>query len=116
MYFDETGFLTEEMISVYSAFTIVDSALSLGGDVDIRTIQTLPRVIPNQLMFVSSASSVDTPFYQAYRDYSKRMLLGDDRYFVAQIDCNLAIKPTVKGKVYPVSSLNQATVDQELRT
>lgn len=58
---------------------------------------------------------MDTPFYQTYRDYAKRMLLGDDRYFVAQIDCNVAIHPTVKGKLYPVSSLSQETVDAELR-
>ena len=115
LYFDETGFLTEEMISVYSAFTIVNSELKLGGNVDIKSVQALPRVIPNQLMFVSSASSVDTPFYQTYRDYAKRMILGDDRYFVAQIDCNVAIHPTVKGKIYPVSSLSQETVDQEMR-
>lgn len=115
LYFDETGFLTEEMISVYSAFTIVNADLKLGGQVDIKTIETLPPVIPNQLMFVSSASSVDTPFYQTYRDYAKRMMLGDDRYFVAQIDCNVAIHPTVKGKLYPVSSLSQETVDAELR-
>ena len=113
--FDETGWLSEEMLSVYAAFTIVNKDMKLGGNIDIETIKTLPPDIPNQLFYVSSASSIDTPFYQKYRDFSKQMLLGNKDYFVAEINCDVVIDGTVGGKVYPASLLKRETVEAEMR-
>lgn len=113
--FDETGWLSEEMLSVYAAFTIVNKDMKLGGNVDISTINTIPQDIPNQLFYVSSASSIDTPFYQKYRDFSKQMILGNKNYFVAEINCDVVIDGTVGGKVYPASLLKKETVDAEMR-
>lgn len=110
--FDECGFLDEEMMNVYGAFTIVNKEFKMGGDVNIAA---LPKELPNQLVYISSASSVDTPFYQKYRDFSKRMFLGDPNYFVADINCDVVIKATKNGKIYPVSLLSQETVDTEMR-
>ena len=89
--FDECGFLDEEMMNVYAAFTIVNKDLKLGGNIDTKTILTLPKDIPNQLFYISSASSIDTPFYKKYRDFSKRMFLGDPDYFVADINCDIMV-------------------------
>ena len=36
--FDECGWLDENMMQVYAAFTIVNKDLKLGGDVDIDTM------------------------------------------------------------------------------
>ena len=113
--FDETGWLSEEMLSVYAAFTIVNKDMKLGGNVDITTINTIPQDIPNQLFYVSSASSIDTPFYQKYRDFSKQMILGNKNYFVAEINCDVVIDGTVGGKVYPASLLKKETVEAEMR-
>lgn len=110
--FDECGFLDEEMMNVYGAFTIVNKGFKMGGDVNIAA---LPKELPNQLVYISSASSIDTPFYQKYRDFSKRMFLGDPRYFVADINCDVVIKATKGGKIYPASLLSQETVDSEMR-
>lgn len=110
--FDECGFLSEEMMNVYGAFTIVNKDFKMGGDIDITT---LPKEIPNQLVQISSASSIDTPFYSKYRDFSKKMLLGDPRYFVADINCDVVIRGTKRGKIYPASLLRQETVDAEMR-
>lgn len=114
--FDETGWLSEEMLNVYAAFTIVNKDMKLGGDVNIDTIETLPQDIPNQLFYVSSASSIDTPFYQKYRDFSKQMILGNKDYFVAEINCDVVIDGTVGGKVYPASLLKKETVEAEMRS
>lgn len=114
--FDETGWLSEEMLNVYAAFTIVNKDMKLGGDVNIDTIKTLPQDIPNQLFYVSSASSIDTPFYQKYRDFSKQMILGNKDYFVAEINCDVVIDGTVGGKVYPASLLKKETVEAEMRS
>lgn len=113
--FDETGWLSEELMSVYSAFTIVNKEMKLGGNIDYETLPSLPRAVPHQLFFVSSASSVDTPFFKRYREYSKNMILGDSNYFVADINCDVVIKATVGGKLYPASLLKQETVDSEMK-
>lgn len=113
--FDETGWLSEEMLSVYAAFTIVNKDMKLGGNIDINTINTIPQDIPNQLFYVSSASSIDTPFYQKYRDFSKQMILGNKNYFVAEINCDVVIDGTVGGKIYPASLLKRETVEAEMR-
>lgn len=110
--FDECGWLTEEILQVIGAYTANDSGFKLGGGVDINT---LPQEIPNQLLYASSVSSIDTPFWKRYRDFSKKMFLGDDRYFVADINCNVVINATYKGKLYPASLLSQETVDNEAR-
>ena len=113
--FDECGWLDENMMQVYAAFTIVNKDLKLGGDVDIDTIKTIPKEVPNQLFYISSASSIDTPFYEKYRDFSKQMILGNKDYFVADINCDVVIRGTVGGKIYPASLLTQETVDAEMR-
>ena len=84
--FDECGWLDENMMNVYAAFTIVDKEFKLGGAVNTESLAALPREIPNQLLYISSASSIDTPFYKKYRDFSKQMILGNKNYFVADIN------------------------------
>ena len=113
--FDECGWLDENMMNVYAAFTIVNKGLKLGGNIDSNTIRTLPKEVPNQLFYISSASSIDTPFYTKYRDFSKQMILGNPDYFVADINCDVVIRGTVGGKIYPASLLTQKTVDAEMR-
>ena len=101
--YDETAFLDDELIAVYEAFTAVDKDFKTGVDdsghnQDNVYLHTLPKEQPNQLIYVSSASSTDTDFYRKYREFSKKMLAGDPNYFVADIDCELVMKPTVMGK------------------
>ena len=112
VFFDECGFLSEEVLQVIGAYTSNDSNFKLGGDINL---DALPKEIPNQLLLASSASSTDTPFYRRYRDFAKKMILGDDRYFVADINCNVVIDATYKGEKYPASLLTRETVDNELR-
>lgn len=112
VYFDEGGWLSEEEFNVIGAFTTQSADFKLGGDVDVATI---PKEFPHQLLYASSASSVDTAFYQKYRDFSKKMLLGDPRYFVADLNCDIVINTTFRGKVYPASLLNRETIENEIR-
>ena len=95
VYFDEGGWLSEEEFNVIGAFTAQDANFKLGGNLNVSTI---PKEFPHQLLYASSASSVDTAFYQKYRDFSKKMLLGDPRYFVADLNCDIVINSTFHGK------------------
>ena len=118
--FDECGFLDEDLIQVYQAFCAVDKDFKTGvnddgSGFDNVRLNTIPKEIPSQLIYVSSASSVDTEFYRMYREFSKKMIAGDPNYFVANIDCDLVMRPTVGGKkIKP--ALTQDKIDAALST
>ena len=118
--FDESGFLDAEMMKVYGAFAIVNKSFKTGKDRDGNSIdpirlRTFPTNIPNQKFYISSASSTDTEFYRLYREFAKRQLIGDPDYFVAHIDCEVAFKPTMHGKVI-APLLMKSTVETEMAT
>lgn len=111
-FYDESGFAPDELFETSEPFTTQNSDFSLGGDVDV-TLK--PKQMPNQLLYASSASSTDTYFFRKYRDFAKKMYLGDDRYFVADISSDVVINATYNGKLYPVPLLSQETVDAAMR-
>ena len=118
--FDESAFLSEEMINVYSAFTIVNKSFKTGRDSNGKLIdpirqRTFATNIPNQKFLISSASSVDTKFYSLYRDWSKQQIMGNPDYCVLHMDCELAFNPTLHGKVI-APLLSRSTVESEMRT
>jgi hypothetical protein len=107
------------MMSVYAAFAIVNKSFKSGKDrdgksIDRNRLRSIPSNIPNQLFYISSASSTDTEFYKLYRDFSKRQLMGDPNYFVAHIDCEVAFKPTIRGEVME-PLLTRSTVEAAMR-
>lgn len=117
--FDETGFLSAEMLATYAAFAIVNKSFKSGKDrdgnvIDMNRLRAIPEEIPNQVFYISSASSTDTEFYNLYRDFSKQMLLGNPNYFVAHIDCEVAFKPTIHGEVVS-PLLSRTTVESAMR-
>lgn len=118
--FDESGFLSAEMMKVYGAFAIVNKSFKTGKDrdgnlIDPIRLRTFPSNIPNQKFYISSASSTDTEFYRLYREFAKKQLIGDPDYFVAHIDCEVAFHPTMHGKVI-APLLMQSTVETEMAT
>lgn len=118
--FDETGWLSAEMLQTYAAFAVVNRQFKTGKDssgkaLDPIRIATIPKEIPNQKFYISSASSTDTEYYKIYREFSKKMLLGDPDYFVAHLDCEVAFSPTMHGeKISPL--LERATVRNAMKT
>lgn len=118
--FDECGFLSDELMSVYAAFAIVNKSFKSGKDRDGKRIdeirlRTIPKEIPNQLFYISSASDTSTKFYQLYRDFSKRMLVGDRNYFVAHITCEIPLNPTIRGqRMAPL--FEKSVIDSDMRT
>lgn len=111
-FYDESGFAPDELFTTSEPFAVQNSDFRLGGDVDVTLF---PKQFPNQLIYASSASSTDTYFFRKYSDFAKKMFLGDKRYFVADINCDVVINATFNGKLYPVSLLSQETVDAAMR-
>lgn len=110
--YDESGFAPEELFITSLPFITQDSNFKLGGDIDINL---MPKQFPNQAIFASSASSTDTYFYKVYKDYAKKMFIGDKRYFVADINAEIVINATYNGKKYPVGLLKQEVIDDAMR-
>ena len=111
-YYDESGFCPNDLFSASEPFLAQNSNFRLGGD---QLADTMPKQISNQKIYASSASSVDTYFYSKYKEYSKRMFMGDKNFFVADINCDTIISATFNGKLYPVPLLERREVDDALK-
>ena len=118
--FDESGFLSEEMMNVYGAFAVVNKNLKTGKDASGKSIDPIrqrcyPNSMPYQKIYISSASSTDTYFYKLYRDYSKEQIKGNPDFCVLHLDCELAFAPTLKGELI-APLLSRSTVESEMRS
>ena len=118
--FDECGFLSDEMMSVYSAFAIVNKSFKSGKDrdgnrIDEIRLRAIPKEIPNQKFYISSASDTSTKYYSLYREFSKRMIMGDKDYFVANITCEVPLKPTIHGQLM-APLFEKSTIESDMRT
>ena len=107
-------------MNVYSAFAIVNKSLKTGKDAMGRSIDPIrqrcfPKNMPYQKIYISSASSKDTKFYALYRDFSKKMIMGDRNFCVLHIDCEQAFNPTIRGELI-TPLLTRSQVESELRT
>ena len=110
--FDESGFLDEEVFQVIEPYTSQDNNFKMGGSVNVTT---LPKELPNQLLYTSSASTTDSYFYKKYKEYSKAMIWGSKDHFVADINCEVMFNATYRGKIYPASLLTKEKVDNAMR-
>lgn len=118
--FDECGFLSDEMLKVYGAFAAVNKNFASGKDRDGHSIdpirlRTFAINLPNQKFYISSASSTDTEFYRLYREFSKKQIMGDRDYCVIQVDCEVVLRPTIRGEVVN-ALLSRGTIETEMRT
>lgn len=109
--YDEAGFVSKETFEVCNPFTVQDSGFKLGANFDA---ELYPKDIPNQRLYVGSASDTDSFFYSQYKEGTKRMLIGDTNWFVADLSCEVPMHPTVNGITIP-PLLSQATVDAAMR-
>jgi hypothetical protein len=110
--YDESGWTEEDYVVATIPFLLQNSTFRLGGNFDVSTF---PQQIPNQRLFISSASSTDSYFYTLYKDYAKRMFLGDKNYFVCDLNCEIMLNPTFNGKLYPSALINKDEIDAEMR-
>lgn len=112
VWFNETGWKDAESISVIENFANVDSSFSTSTQ---KYSYLKPQQIPLQLLYTSSASSVDTPFYEKYKFFFEKMLIGDDKYFVCDIDAyDVLNHSTIDGEKI-VSHLSEARIKKDIQ-
>lgn len=111
---DESGFMREEQIVAVEPFTLTDNSFRTSADkyFDVRAI---PKKMPNQRLYISSASSEQSYYYKKYVETAKKMLAGDINSFVADISIEVPLNPTLKGKKY-IPLLSRSIVDDMLNT
>lgn len=111
VWFNETGWKDAESISVVENFANVDSSFSTSTE---EIVYAQPPQIPLQLLYTSSASSVDTPFFEKYKYFFEKMLIGDDKYFVCDIDAyDVLNHSTINGKQIK-SHLSEARIHKDV--
>ena len=109
--YDESGFISENYAVTTNGFCLQNADFKLGKGLDTETV---PKNIPNQLLYCSSASSVDSYFYGLYKEYSKKMFAGSKNHFVADLNCDVVINATNRGKKLFTPLLTQDKVDDAM--
>lgn len=109
VFFDETAWQTWEQMATLDKFAATNSSFVTGiGNSSYQR----PQQMPFQLLYASSAGDVEFPFYEKYKNYSKKMFMGDDRYFVCDINADTILNfSTIKGQQI-VPNLTKEAVDE----
>ena len=113
VFFDESGFMSENAISVMEAFAAQESNFKTSIKKDFN-IKAQKKKCPTQLIYASSASDVDTTFYRHYKNFAKQMFAGNSDFFCCDIPCDIPLNPTMDGELYP-PLLTQAKIDSAMR-
>lgn len=85
---DESLGMTRERAKVIDFYATTDQDFSLSVD-KVRWRE--PLAFPLQLMYTSSAGDLDTDLYDKYSLYSRKMIMGDRDYFVADFNINTVL-------------------------
>lgn len=85
---DESLGMTRERAKVVDFYATTDQDFSLSVD---KVQWKQPPAFPLQLMYTSSAGDLDTDLYDKYSMYSKRMIMGDRDYYVADFNINTVL-------------------------
>ncbi len=109
VHFDESGWMDEETYAVLESFINVDTSFGLGVN---KNKHIEPRQMPLQLLYTSSASDCESHYFQIFKKFSMKQMMGDPNYFVADLTADAITKySTVGGK--PIKShLTQAQIDK----
>lgn len=112
LYVDEAGWVSDELFVQVEQFANQSADFKLGSDIDL---ELEPRAFPRQLMYASSASDTDSPFYRKIREFTRQMMMGNTNYFACDFDIDAILDATVNGKKLVVPLISKDKVDQAMR-
>ena len=96
VWFNETAWKTAEELAVVENFANVDTSFSTSTE---KIQYHKPEQMPLQILYTSSVGDVTYPFFDKYKTFYKKMLVGNKNYFCFDINA------------YDV--LNHSTIDGE---
>lgn len=115
LFYDEAMNSQDELFTVTEPFATQNTKFALGTDYDENDMLSEPAPFPNQLIYASSAGRTDGYFFKKYRECSIRMDAGDSRYFCADVNGDVVMHATKRGKELPEPLLTQDKIDSAMR-
>ena len=112
--YDESSFISEELITNTLPFIIINSDVKISTDDDFNIELEAPDV-PNQVIMASSAGAATSYHAQKYREWGIKMIEGDKQYFACDITCEVPLHPLISGKPAP-ALFSQARVDDDMQS
>ena len=109
--YDEAGTIPKDFFDATEPFVTQSSDFKTGASYDP---DVYPQEVPNLRLYVGSASDTNSLFWEKYREGAKQMLIGNDKYFVADLNCEIPLHPSING--VPVKPLlSQDEIDRKRR-
>lgn len=100
VWFNETAWKTAEELAVVENYANVDSSFSTSTE-KIKYFQ--PQQMPLQILYTSSVGDVSYPFFDKYKTFYKKMLVGNKNYFCFDINAyDILYHSTIDGE--PIKS------------
>jgi hypothetical protein len=107
--YDEAGKIPRNTFALMNPFVAIESDFKTGN---INT-ECYPEGLPKQIISISSAEDVDTQLFDDYKFNAMKMLEGDPRYFVIDLNCEMSLHPYMNGE--PMKPLvSQELIDAEM--
>lgn len=110
--FDEAGIMSRDFFVRTEPFTTQSKDFVTGEGIDL---DIYPQMLPTQNLYLSSAGDTNGRLWEVYKDCAKRMMMGFDDCFVADIGCDIPLNPTMHGKKY-APLFDKSKVDSMMRT
>lgn len=96
--FDEAAFVPEDIYEAAQPFINQNADFKTGANFDYRVY---PKTFQNQIILASSAGSVNSQFYKAYKECMINNIIGNPGYFVVDINCDMTLKTFINGEEKP---------------
>lgn len=107
--YDEAGKIPRNTFSLMNPFIAVESGFKTGH----INLECYPMDLPKQIVLISSAEDIDTQLFDNYKYNAMKMLEGDNRYFVVDLNCEMSLHPYMNGE--PMKPLvSQDLIDDEM--
>lgn len=110
-FYDEAGKVEREFFDLTEPFCTQDRDFITGANFNIKC---MPKQMPNQIIYASSAEGIDSRLYDMYKECALRMIGGQMEYFCCDITCELSLHPYMNGKPYK-PLLSQDVIDNALK-
>ena len=100
VWFNETAWKTAEELAVVENYANVDTSFSTSTD---KIQYHKPQQMPLQILYTSSVGDVTYPFFDKYKTFYKKMLIGNSNYFCFDMNAyDILYHSTIDGE--PIKS------------
>ena len=100
VWFNETAWKTAEELAVVENYANVDTSFSTSTD---KIQYYKPQQMPLQILYTSSVGDVTYPFFDKYKTFYKKMLVGNSNYFCFDMNAyDILYHSTIDGE--PIKS------------